>query len=208
MITYTLTKESILDYLNGKLTILNQQLVTQQAELDAAVNQYKIDLDALGSYLRYELYDPEATLIADLTTIISKQMQKDNPILFYFYKWTNRPVYTLHVDNRLYLSDLSNQLISSLCSILHNELTIVEESLLDADLSYFNYSNHKSSIFDLCNNQFFTLANAAKRSRNQARNAINELRLTKCSISSITKELTIAEFSESATFELTSECKL
>ena len=208
MITYTLTKQSMLDYLNGKLTILNQQLETQQAELDAAVNQYKIDLDALGSYLRYELYDPKATLIADLTTIVSKQVQKDNFILSYFYKWTNQPVYVPQVNDWLYLSDLSNQLITNLRSILHSELTIAEESLLDADLSYFNYSNHKSSIFDLCSNQFLTLANAAKRSRNQASNAINELRLTKCSISSITKELVIAEFSESATFQLTSECKL
>ena len=208
MITYTLTKQSMLDYLNGKLTILNQQLETQQAELDAAVNQYKIDLDALGSYLRYELYDPKATLIADLTTVISRQVQKDNTILFYFYKWTNQPVYVSQVNDRLYLSDLNNQLIANLRSILHSELTIVEESLLDADLNYFNYSNHKSSIFELCNNQFLTLANAAKRSRNQASNAINALRLTKCSISSIAKELTIAELSESAAFELTSECKL
>lgn len=208
MITYTLTKQSMLDYLNGKLTILNQQLETHQAELDTTISQYKIDLDTLGSYLRYELYDPEATLIANLTTAISEQVQKDNLILFYFYKWTNQPVYVSQVNDRLYLSDLSNQLITNLRSILHSELTIVEESLLDADLSYFNYSNHRSNMFDLCNNQFLTLANAAKRSRNQASNAFIALRLTKCSISSIAKELTIAEFSESATFELTSECKL
>ena len=209
MITYKLTKQSMLDYLNGKLTIRNQQLVEQQTTLDAAVAQYKVDLDAVGSYLRYELFDPEATLIVELVNAIKADLSNEYCTLsLTFFKWTNQSVYINKLGELVSLYDLDNQLIAKVLRVLTQELSLVDESLLDADMDYFNYYNDKSGLFDLCSNSFSSLANTAKRSRNEARNAINALRQTTCLINSITNELNLTEFSESAEFTLTSECKL
>ena len=209
MITYKLTKQSMLDYLNGKLTIRNQQLVEQQTTLDAAVAQYKVDLDAVGSYLRYELFDPEATLIVELVNAIKADLSNEYCTLsLTFFKWTNQSVYINKLGELVSLYDLDNQLIAKVRRVLTKELSLVDESLLDADMDYFNYYNDKSGLFDLCSNSFNSLATTAKRSRNEASNAINALRQTRCLINSITNELNLTEFSESAEFTLTSECKL
>ncbi len=209
MITYKLTKQSMLDYLNGKLTILNQQLVEQQTTLDAAVAQYKVDLDAAGSYLRYELFDPEATLIVELVNAIKSELTNEYYTLsLTFFKWTNQPVYIDKLSKWVSLYDLDNQLIAEVRRVLTKELSLIDESLLDADMNYFNYHSNRSDLFDLCSNSFSSLANTAIRSRSEARNAINALRQTTCLINSITNELNLTEFSESAEFTLTSECKL
>lgn len=209
MITYKLTKQSMLDYLNGKLTILNQQLVEQQTTLDAAVAQYKVDLDAVGSYLRYELFDPEATLIVELVNAIKADLGNEYCTLsLTLSKWTNQPVYIDKLNKLVSLYNLDNQLIAEVRRVLTKELSLVDESLLDADMDHFNYHNAKSGLFGLCSSSFSSLANTAIRSRNEGRNAINALHRTTCLVNSITNELNLTEFSESAEFTLTSECKL
>lgn len=58
MITYTLTKESMLQYLNRAIAEVTKQLAEEQTKLESTQTAFKIALDELYRDLYYELHDP------------------------------------------------------------------------------------------------------------------------------------------------------
>ena len=104
MITYTLTKESMLQYLNRAIAEVTKQITEEQAKLESAQTAFKVALDELYRDLYYELHDPEATVIKGLTDTALEELKRDfayTPIIKWFYSLINPTTYNGTINGHL-----------------------------------------------------------------------------------------------------------
>ena len=209
MITYTLTRPKMVEYLESKLSQLTLEVTTLEAELDTAVTNYVIALDNLGNYLRYELNDPSATLITNVVTEAAKEHNKYNPITRFVRSWLNPEVINYYLDSWVNLNSIEQDLIKEVRKHLNKLLSYTNDRLLDVDKNYyaFRYPDYKlrtstefNPLYKLWDNVLATSDSAIAIQSN-----LKELR---CKFTTLTRELQLASLSKDATFQLTSECKL
>lgn len=209
MITYTLTRPKMVEYLESKLNQLTSEITTLEAELGTAVTNYVIALDNLGNYLRYELNDPSATLITDVVTEAAKEHHEYNPITRFVRSWLDPVVRNKYLDSWVNLNSIEQDLIKKVRKRLNKLLSYTNDRLLDVDDNYykFNYSDYElrartefSPLHKLWDKVIATAASAT-----DMQYKLNELQ---CKSITLTRELQLASLSKDATLQLTSECKL
>lgn len=212
MITYTLTKESMLQYLNRAIAEVTKQLAEEQTKLEATQTTFKIALDELYSDLFYELYDPEATLIKGLTNNALAELKQDfayRPIAKWFYSFTHSTTYNGTINEHVPVNSPESYIVKCIRTSLSKELNEVSKHLLATDDGIYDFYWSGSST---ANYYQKTKGESLIVNCYKARNLIREIKsntksLT-CKLELLQRELVITEFCESATFELASECKL
>ena len=210
MITYTLTRPKMVEYLESKLSQLTSEITTLEAELDIAATNYVIALDNLGNYLRYELNDSSATLITNVVTEAAKEHNKYSPIPRFVRSWLDPEVINCYLDSWVNLNSIEQDLIKEVRKRLNKLLSHTNDRLLDVDNNcyafsyYYDYELRARTEFNplhkLWDNVLTTSASTVPIQAN-----LKELR---CKFSTLTRELHLASLSKEATFQLTSECKL
>ena len=209
MITYTLTRPKMVEYLESKLNQLTSKITTLEAELDTAVANYVIALDNLGNYLRYELNDPNATLVTNVVTEAAKKHHEYNPIIRFVHSWLDPVIYNSYIDSYININSIEQDLIKEVRKRLNKLLSYTNDRLLDVDENYyaFSYSDYElrartefNPLHKLWDNVLATSALAISIKSN--------LKELQCKFTTLTRELHLASLSKDATFQLTSECTL
>lgn len=210
MTAYTLTKESMLQYLNRAIAEVTKQITEEQAKLESAQTAFKVTLDELYRDLYYELHDPEATVIKNITEKALKEFKQDfayKPITKWFYFITNSAIYNGTIGEHILVRNPKNCIIEEVKKELNNNLKYASDCLLDTDNNVYNFNWYNDNITNCCNKVKEKLLDCHKKAGlvNQIKSNIKSLTRK---ITLLQRELTIAEFCESVTFQLTSECKL
>lgn len=212
MITYTLTKESMLQYLNSAIAEVTKQLAEEQSELEAAQTAFKVALDELYRDLFYELYDPEATLIKGLTNNALEELKKDfayQPIAKWLYSLTRSTTYNGTINEHVPVNNPRSYIVNYIRTSLIKELNDVSNHLLATDDGTYDFywsGSSTASYYQKTKGKSLT-ANCYK-ARSLIREIRSNIKSLTCKLELLQRELVITEFCESATFELTSECKL
>ena len=212
MITYTLTKESMLQYLNRAIAEVTKQLAEEQTRLESAQTDFKIALDELYRDLYYELHDPEATVIKGLTDNALEELKRDfayTPITKWFYYLTRFTTYNGTINEHVPVNNPEIYINDNIRTNLSRQLKDVSDCLLATDDEIYNLYWSSDSVASYYRK---TKGESLIADCFKARDLIKEIRsntksLT-CKLTLLQRELVITEFCESATFELTSECKL
>lgn len=212
MITYTLTKESMLQYLNRAITETTKQLAEEQTKLESAQTAFKIALDELYRDLYYELYDPEATVIKGLTNNALEELKQDftyRPIAKWFYFLTHSTVYNVTISEHVPVNNPESYITSDIRANLDKELKDISQYLLDTDNEIYKFywgSDSAASYYRRAKGE--SLIVNCYKIRDLIREIESSIKSLTCRLSSLQHELLATEFCESATFNLTSECKL
>ena len=212
MITYTLTKESMLQYLNRAITETTKQLAEEQTKLESAQTAFKIALDELYRDLYYELHDPEATVIKSLTNNALEEIKQDftyRPIAKWFYSLTRSTVYNGAINEHVPVNNPESYITSNIRANLGKELKNISQYLLDTDKEIYNFhwsSDYAASYYRRTKGKPLTVN--CYKTRDLIREIESSIKSLTCRLSSLQHELIATEFCESATFNLTSECKL
>ena len=212
MITYTLTKESMLQYLNRAITETTKQLAEEQTKLESAQTAFKIALDELYRDLYYELQDPEATVIKGLTNNALEELKQDfthRPIAKWFYSITRSTVYNGAISANVPVNNPESYITSNIRANLVKELKDISQYLLDTDNEIYNFHwNGDSAASYYRNVKGKSLIVNCYKIRDLIREIESSIKSLTCKLSSLQHELIATEFCESVTFNLTSECKL
>ena len=209
MITYTLTRPKMVEYLESKLNQLTTEITTLEAELGTAVTNYVIVLDNLGNYLRYELNDSSATLITNVVTEAVKEHSQYSPITRFIQSWLNPAVFNKYLDSWVNLNSIEQDLIKEVRKRLNKLLSYTNDRLLDVDENCyeFRYTDYelraRTEFIPLRKLWDEAITTAALMADMQYK--LNELQ---CKSITLTRELQLASLSKDTTFQLTSECKL
>ena len=212
MITHTLTKESMLQYLNRAIAEVTKQLAEQQVKLESTQAAFKIALDELYRDLYYELHDPEATVIKGLTNNALKEFKQDfayKPITKWFYSITGSAVYNGTINEHVPVKNAESYIISDIRTDLNNQLEDISQYLLDTDNGIYSFywnSDSAASYYRKAKGESLT-ANCYKI-KALIKEIDSNIKSLTCKLSSLQHELIATEFCESATINLTSECKL
>lgn len=212
MITYTLTKESMLQYLNRAIAEVTKQLAEEQTKLESTQTAFKIALDELYRDLYYELHDPEATVIKGLTDNALEELKQDfayRPITKCFYSITRSTTYNGTISEHIPVKNPESYIISNIRANLSNELKSISQYLLDTDDGIYNFywgGNSASGYYRRAKGE--SLIINCYKTKDLIKEIKSHIKSLTCKLSLLQRELVITEFCESATFELTSECKL
>ena len=212
MITYTLTKESMLQYLNRAIAEVTKQLAEEQAKLESTQTAFKVALDELYRDLYYELHDPKAMVIKNLTDKALEELKQDftyRPITKWFYSLTNSTTYIGTISKNVPVNNHEIYIADSIRADLSRELKDVSDCLLATDDGIYSlyWSSDSAASYYRRTKGESLIANCYK-ARDLIKEIRSDIKSLACKLYSLQRELVITEFCESATFELTSECKL
>jgi uncharacterized membrane-anchored protein YjiN (DUF445 family) len=207
MITYTLTRPKMVEYLESKLNQLTAEITTLETELGTAVSNYVIALDNLGNYLRYELNDPSATLITDVVTEAAKENQH-SLITRFVRSWLGPVTYNYYLDVSVNLNSIEQDLIKHVRRHLYRLLSYTNDKLrLDENSYTFSYYYYELRTCD----EFAPLRKLWDKAVTTSTSAVSiqsSLKELQCKSLTLTQELQLASLSKEVTFQLVSECKL
>ena len=212
MITYTLTKESMLQYLNRAIAEVTKQLAEEQAKLESTQTAFKVALDELFRDLYYELHDPEATVIKGLTDNALKELKQDfayRPITKWFYYLTRSTVYNGTINEHVPVKNPESCITNDIRTNLSRKLNDVSKYLLATDDGMYDFywsSDSVASYYRRAKGE--SLIVNCYKTKDLTREIQSNIKSLTCKLTLLQRELVITEFCESATFELTSECKL
>ena len=212
MITYTLTKESMLQYLNRAIAEVTKQLAEEQAKLESTQTAFKVALDELYRDLYYELHDPEATVIKGLTNNALEELKRDfayTPITKWFYYLTRSTVYNGTINEHVPVNNPESCITNDIRTNLSKELNDVSNYLLATDDEIYNFywgSDSAASYYRRAKGE--SLIINCYNTRDLIKEIQSNTKSLTCKLTLLQRELVITEFCESVTFELTSECKL
>ena len=210
MITYTLTKESMQQYLTRTIAEVTKQLAEEQTKLEPAQTAYKIALDELYRDLYYELHDPEATVIKGLTNNALEEFKQDfadKPITKWFYAITGSTTYNGTISEHIPVKNPESYIIADISTHLSNELKSTLQYLLDTDDGIYNFywgGNSASSYYRRAKGE--SLIVNCYKAKDLIKKIASNIKSLTCKLSSLQHELIATEFCESATFNLISEC--
>lgn len=212
MITYTLTKESMLQYLNRAIAEVTKQLAEEQAKLESTQTAFKVALDELYRDLNYELHDPEATVIKALTNNALAEFNRDfayRPITKWLYSIMRSTVYNGTINEHVPVKNPESYITNDIRTNLSKELNEVSNYLLatDDEIYTFHWSSHSAASYYRKAKGESLIINCYN-TRDLIKGIQSNIKSLTCKLTLLQRELVTTEFCESATFELTSECKL
>lgn len=212
MITYTLTKESMLQYLNRAIAEVTKQLAEEQTRLESTQTAFKVALDELYRDLYYELHDPEAMVIKNLTNNALKELKQDfayRPISKWCYSLTRSTVYNGTINEHVPVKSPESYITNDIRANLSKELNDMSNYLLATDdeiYSFYWSSDSAASYYRKAKGE--SLIINCYNTRDLIKRIQSNIKSLTCKLPLLQRELVTTEFCESATFELTSECKL
>ena len=213
MITYNLTRDKMLEYLDQAITKTTTELTQVQQESPQAQLNFKAALDSLLSMLRFELYDPEASTIALLTTKAMKKFKERAGFSLFrkFYALVGDSRYISCIYEYVSFTDTENFIQNVIDKSVSKAVTQISDSLLATDNDCYNFNiGPGTPFYSLAelNPKLRELYDECKAADRKVNNLLDQQQNLTCRLSELQKEYTLTEFSSSVTFQLTSECKL
>ena len=212
MTTYTLTKEYMLQYLNKTIAEVTKQLTEEQTKLEEAQTAFVIALDQLYRDLYFELHDPEATVIVDVTNNALKDLDQyfaNQPIAKWFYALINATVNNGIIGKSIPVKNPESCIINHVRTDLGKKLERASDYLLATDNGVYNFQWGSDSVVNYYGTvKGGSLISDCYNTRDQIRETNSNIKSLTCKLDILKHELVVTQFCKSATFELTSECNL
>ena len=209
MITYNLTRENMLEYLDQAITQTTAELEQLQLKINNADADFKLTLASVQSGVHFELYNDNTTVINQIVEKAMAEFQeRNNPLCPTVFK---EDIFIPSIGNYVPFKNTKKYVQETVKQMLNDALNRVSECLISTDKEAYNCYLEKFNLF-YRNNELMPDLNQLVSSLGLKGNSLNNLldqqqNLT-CRLSELQKEYTLTEFSSSVTFQLTSECKL